>query len=973
MKIKIYEDRSYSRENFSNEGTENENLATTLYFQFPETVNGVQTSTLNKYIVFDINGEPNTDILTSNNSYSIPTAITQLGTVSFNIYLVAPTNNGEDSPFRWISKKITLNFNDANDMTEIVITVEEINIFNSLLSELNSAIANVELLEQFEQLNQNYQAAISQVENVNIDVSKAGTIATVTITNKEGIQKSVEILDGDDYILTEEDKQEIINTVEAEVSLDIPTKVSQLENDSAYINKEVNNLTNYYKKDETYTKEEVDNKVASVYKYKGTVATYADLPSLNLTIGDVYNVESDGSNYAWDGTAWDKLGGDIDLSGYQEKIDNSHKLSADLVDDTSTTHKFTSTSEKSTWNAKYDKPSGGIPSTDMSSSVQTSLEKAETAIQDVSGKEDKSNKTGILDENSTDTQYPHAKAVYDNFVTRDEEIEKLQTENAQLLADHPDILDENDEFPSGTDLTLNGTGDLKMKVDVGGNSTQVQYEGYQLFDKDNYLYYNGYFIGLGTSTIVSESANKIIYIPCSSNTQYTASKIISKRFGIGYTTEIPNANVSVYNVDSNNSGTSISITTGDNAEYLVVYIRNGNISGEETLDNIINSLQIIEGSTSKPYEPYTDNLAVPNPNQESPINNVEGNVVVNSLRSNNFLNPEKVVQDNNSSNIYITDDKQYIRFLTNAERMKIIPTNIQEKTAYTYKLIFKNGSDGLNQFVLNANYTDGTVEQLNTVQNVGTNSTKTYIVTTNEEKTLINIGMGHSVSKEAFLQIEGSMIAKGAYTEQTLHEYREYAENKVTFPLSQEQKLMLGDTLEDDGVHHKRAKVTANELKTVTTYINPLTDFVRISFMISDLTNKVANEIPSGLCNYLKFLYDYNNESNHFYARGNVIYVFLEKTLLSSLNVTGVRAFLDEHPDLEIEYKLATETITPYTSAQQTAYNKLKEMQSYYDLTYVTGSSDNAQPILTAHAKKSLKVMNDEISNLINRVTILED
>ena len=37
----------------------------------------------------------------------------------------------------------------------------------------------------------------------------------------------------------------------------------------------------------------------------------------------------------------------------------------------------------------YSKPSGGIPSTDLSSAVQTSLGKADSAIQDISGKADK--------------------------------------------------------------------------------------------------------------------------------------------------------------------------------------------------------------------------------------------------------------------------------------------------------------------------------------------------------------------------------------------------------------------------------------------------------------------------------------------------------------------------------------------------------------------------------------------------------
>jgi hypothetical protein len=45
-----------------------------------------------------------------------------------------------------------------------------------------------------------------------------------------------------------------------------------------------------------------------MYKYKGSVATVSDLPSSDNTTGDVYNVESTGMNYAWNGSAWDALG-----------------------------------------------------------------------------------------------------------------------------------------------------------------------------------------------------------------------------------------------------------------------------------------------------------------------------------------------------------------------------------------------------------------------------------------------------------------------------------------------------------------------------------------------------------------------------------------------------------------------------------------------------------------------------------------
>lgn len=48
--------------------------------------------------------------------------------------------------------------------------------------------------------------------------------------------------------------------------------------------------------------------LSSVYKYKGSKSTYSALPTSGNTAGDVWNVESDGMNYAWTGSAWDALG-----------------------------------------------------------------------------------------------------------------------------------------------------------------------------------------------------------------------------------------------------------------------------------------------------------------------------------------------------------------------------------------------------------------------------------------------------------------------------------------------------------------------------------------------------------------------------------------------------------------------------------------------------------------------------------------
>ena len=60
------------------------------------------------------------------------------------------------------------------------------------------------------------------------------------------------------------------------------------------------------------------------------------------------------------------------LGNYQSKIDSSHKLSADLVDDTSTTNKFVDAEEKATWNAKQNALTFDTTPTESSTNPVTS-------------------------------------------------------------------------------------------------------------------------------------------------------------------------------------------------------------------------------------------------------------------------------------------------------------------------------------------------------------------------------------------------------------------------------------------------------------------------------------------------------------------------------------------------------------------------------------------------------------------------
>lgn len=70
---------------------------------------------------------------------------------------------------------------------------------------------------------------------------------------------------------------------------------------------------------DVYSKAEVDAKVATVFRYCGVVNAISDLPKDNNLVGDAYKVLEDKNVYAWNGTSWDNLGEDVDLTPYLTK------------------------------------------------------------------------------------------------------------------------------------------------------------------------------------------------------------------------------------------------------------------------------------------------------------------------------------------------------------------------------------------------------------------------------------------------------------------------------------------------------------------------------------------------------------------------------------------------------------------------------------------------------------------------------
>lgn len=112
-----------------------------------------------------------------------------------------------------------------------------------------------------------------------------------------------------------------INVTSGAANFNVPTKTSHLTNDSGYL---------------------TSSDIASVMIYKGTKTAVSALPSTGNTTGDVWHVTADGSEYAWDGSAWQELGTAVDLSNYPTFADvptsaSSNTTGISIADHSTTT------------------------------------------------------------------------------------------------------------------------------------------------------------------------------------------------------------------------------------------------------------------------------------------------------------------------------------------------------------------------------------------------------------------------------------------------------------------------------------------------------------------------------------------------------------------------------------------------------------------------------------------------------------
>lgn len=279
------------------------------------------------------------------------------------------------------------------------ITIEDVSDLSTQLEVLGTEIETTS--NQAGRAEATADKALEDITKANAEIAKKAD-ATAMSTALEGKVDKVEgkVLSSNDYTTAEKEKLAgLSNYNDADIKASIATKA---EADNVYTKEEVNTelgkkadkttvetLTTTvngkadkattisgYGITDAYTKTEVDAKVASVYKYKGSVANEDALPTADQVIGDVYNLEDTGMNVAWTGEGWDKLGSVVDLTPYLTKEDagKTYASKATTLEGYGITDAYTKTAVDTELDKKVDKVTGKQLSTnDYTTAEKTKL------------------------------------------------------------------------------------------------------------------------------------------------------------------------------------------------------------------------------------------------------------------------------------------------------------------------------------------------------------------------------------------------------------------------------------------------------------------------------------------------------------------------------------------------------------------------------------------------------------------------
>ena len=570
---------------------------------------------------------------------------------------------------------------------------------------------------------------------------------------------------------------------------------------------------------------------------------------------------------------------------------------------------------------------------------------------------DKTSTSGLVDtytisytDETTDTfEVTNGK---DGDVTEEHLQEELDETTKMIFNIFPSVED------TGTEITLDETAEVKFKkIDLKGNTSQYTTTGKNLL---------GLLDGTNTSggLNVTRSNNKITFSGTASSTYPNTGNVPYILAQGTYTISSTNnsydfylwfrnsSNETIYTANLSKGTKTISITTNDVSSIVigVEHLTTG------TQYNIETSIQIEQGSTATPYEPYTGGVASPNPSYPQDVNVVTGDNTIdicgkNLFNKNTITTGAYLKEDGTllaSSTDYITSDfipiqpnTTYYKTQTLSPRTKFYDANKQVLNNTTYQDVSIGGNAGSFTTPNNAYYFRFT-GNVNTSTGININNVMVHKGST-------------ATTYEPYQQSQSYSINLGSLELCKLGDYQDYIykENKKWYKYGAIGKVVLDGS--NDEIWSRSGATTE------TSFVGAL------SLQITGLITKF-NTGDYWFCD--KFTYgslgvDYRFRLYNGDASAG--YTFLGLTIPTSLasDINTFRIWLGNN-NVTLYYVLNTPTTTEITDTTLISQlEALRNAESYEGQTNISQVNDDLPFIISASALYDL-------NNLVTRVAILE-
>lgn len=163
---------------------------------------------------------------------------------------------------------------------------------------------------------------------------------------------------------------------------------------------------------------------------------------------------------------------------------------------------------------------------------------------------------------------------------------------------------------------------------------------------------------------------------------------------------------------------------------------------------------------------------------------------------------------------------------------------------------------------------------------------------------------------------------------------------QINFPLSEGQKLMKGDYLADDGIHHVKKQKEFDGTEAYRTQAQPLDNIFCTAIFINDMKQLLKDNL---LSSHFKGVLSPSSNVGISGSYLNYLYFGIEVETIGALPTqteaekkklfkTWLAQQKQAGTPVVVEYELVKEEIEPYTPEQQEAYNQLC---THREITYI--------------------------------------